>query len=176
MVLLQNPTVDEIANAINADDGDDGEKAIDMDPIFGLRTLMCLFIVRAHFARHFGALCDTQYPDTWHGWHTSVFFFLGGMQMQMQYEREAVPTKRLLINFLISFMPSYWVISIGAAAVACQPLGWVGFLFGTLTLHFPFFVGAMGPAWYAWNMLYFVLSFNMVRSVVSRARAVHFTV
>ena len=57
-----------------------------------------------------------------------------------------MPTKRLLINFLISFMPSYWVISIGAAAVACQPLGWVGFLFGTLTLHFPFFVGAMGPA------------------------------
>ena len=85
MVLLQNPSVDEIANAINADNGDDGEKAIDMDPIFGLRTLMCLFIVRAHFARHFGALCDTQYPDTWHAWHTSIFFFLGGMQMQMQY-------------------------------------------------------------------------------------------
>ena len=91
-LLLADATIDTLAVAVARPAAAAAEKKIDLDPVFGLRSLFCLFVVRAHFARHFAALCDTWWYDIHHAWHTSVFFIISGAQMFMTYSERPVPT------------------------------------------------------------------------------------
>ena len=59
---------------------------MNMDAVFGLRSLLCWWIIRAH-GRSFGLLCDVAYADVYNRWRTSVFVFLAGMTMAMQARR-----------------------------------------------------------------------------------------
>ena len=54
-LLLADATIDTLAVAVARPAAAAAEKKIDLDPVFGLRSLFCLFVVRAHFARHFAA-------------------------------------------------------------------------------------------------------------------------
>ena len=58
-LLLADATIDTLAVAVARPVAAAAERTIDLDPVFGLRSLFSLFVVRAHFARHFAALCDT---------------------------------------------------------------------------------------------------------------------
>ena len=84
----------------------------------GCLDLICTQ-VRAHFARHFAALCDTWWYDIHHAWHTSVFFIISGAQMFMTYSERPVPTKTLMKHFFVSMAPLYYFTMAVGAAVSC---------------------------------------------------------
>ena len=163
-LLLADATIDTLAVAVARPAAAAAEKKIDLDPVFGLRSLFCLFVVRAHFARHFAALCDTWWYDIHHAWHTSVFFIISGAQMFMTYSERPVPTKTLMKNFFVSMAPLYYFTMAVGAAVSCPEFGPASYVVAALVAAGPFWAGsAMGPAWYHMCQFWNVLFFNHIR-------------
>merc|ERR550514_1093926 len=163
-LLLADATIDTLAVAVARPAAAAAEKTIDLDPVFGLRSLFCLFVVRAHFARHFAALCDTWWYDIHHAWHTSIFFIISGAQMFMTYSERPVATKTLLKNFFVSMAPMYYFTMAVGAAVSCPWFGPASYVWAALVAFYPFPAGsAMGPAWYHTCQFWNVLLFNRIR-------------
>ena len=117
LFLVQNPTVAEICERVaapaaagGAAPGDDA-KYMHMDAVFGLRSLLCFWIMRHHLEV---VVCgemqnEVSWTDERMVWRTNIFIFLNGMQMAMQYDKRTVSRAQLIKGF-VPFLPAYYLV------------------------------------------------------------------
>lgn len=169
-LLLSNPSLKEICDAAFVDTHEKTVRntAISLAAVMGLRSLACWEIIRAHGGRHFneinrnGIICDANANDTATGWHTTIFIYLAGMQMAMQYDKATVSTTLLMSNFLASIIPIYYV-SIALVLPIVEGVT-PAIVTSALLVQLP--IQGTGPAWFLFNLFWFNMFFNSIRFAV----------
>lgn len=166
-LLMRNPTIKEICENV----GDDDALKLSMDAVMGFRTLLCWVIIRSHGGRHFGekkqwqgVLCDSNANDTFTIWHTSLFVFLSGMQMMMQYDAKTTNATELLANFLSAILPVYYLAMAIMAPIGANITVW-GTILASL-VQTPWYYPGISPTWYLWSQFWCVLLFNFLRRMI----------
>ena len=132
IMLLNNPTIGELVEYVEAADPSDpsvtkrnGAKHMQMDACFGLRTILCLWIVRSHMET---AVCpsgmgfdyekgrpkpdfvwgDLTWVDVKHSWRVTIFVILAAMTASMKFENHRVSDWQKLKEFIPPLLPVLW--------------------------------------------------------------------
>jgi len=189
LTIMQHPVISDLARYVDrlksgepeAEGGDaGGAKHINMDALFGLRSILCLWIVRGHMEVYCeGALQDTDWNDRWHYWRTNIFMFMAGASLTMQFDKNQIPTLRLLRNNVPQLFPMYWVgyatafPTIGPGCLAWKTgeyaTEYVMELFLLQGLYMPFWGiegVVMGHCWYLAGQIFFLCFFNIFQRML----------
>lgn len=177
--LLQNPTVAELGAFLDCTGtaSESGSKwSVNIEPTYGLRTLVCLWIVRNHTDSMCpGSLEDMSWVDTDNAtWRVTIFILLATMSASMKYDKaeSRVSVRTILLHNVAPLFPVAWicllmVIPIGFAPCADQAPAVVGLVFNACLLYgwFPIYPLTL-EQWFLSAMIVFYLLFNRLQHAV----------
>lgn len=182
LMLLANPTVEELSATIDASLGAGGTpQTMNMDAVFGLRALFSLWIVRGHLAI-FGCNQDIEWYDTQNYWRVNLYILLAGSTTAMLHDKTRESWWVMMKKFVPPLLPMYyigWIIELplNLAMAACEdanmPL--LGFLVtavlqqGNIPVAFvPLNPLPMGVAWYLSAQMFFYGAYNWMQDIMER--------